>query len=134
LESPCTFSDLLGIANSRMKDFYDLWVIARQFEFEGPLLSQAIRATFARRRTAVPAAVPVTLSSEFVQDRAKQTQWRAFIAKSRLDTGGAGLEEVVDALRTFLMPLAEAVAHGRLLDITWPAAGPWLRREPDSTG
>jgi hypothetical protein len=57
---------MLGIANSRMQDFYDLWVLARQFEFEGQLLSQAIRATFARRRTAVPATVPVALSSEFV--------------------------------------------------------------------
>jgi predicted nucleotidyltransferase component of viral defense system len=122
---------MLGIANSRMKDFYDLWVLAREFAFAGPLLSQAIRATFARRRTAVPAMVPVALSSEFVQDRAKQTQWRAFVAKSKLDTGGVGLEEVVDVLRSFLMPLAEAVAAGRLLGLMWPAAGPWQRRESD---
>ena len=120
---------MLGIANSRMKDFYDLWVLARQFEFQGPLLSRAIQATFARRRTAVPVAVPVALSSEFVQDRAKQTQWRAFVGRGKLDTGEAGLEEVVDALRSFLMPLAEAVASGHVLDMKWPAAGPWRRRE-----
>ena len=84
------------------------------------MLSQAIRATFARRRTAVSATVPVALSSEFVQDRAKQTQWRAFVAKSKLDTGGVGLEEVVDVLRSFLMPLAEAVAAGRLLGLKSP--------------
>ncbi len=122
---------MLGIANSRMKDFFDLWALACQFEFDGPLLSRAIQATFARRRTAVPATVPVALSSEFAQDRAKQTQWRAFVGKGRLDTGGARLEEVVDALRSFLMPLAQAVAGGELLDMMWPVAGPWRSREPD---
>ena len=116
---------MLGIANSRMKDFYDLWVLARQFEFQGPVLCQAIRATFERRRTPVPAEVPVALSSEFAQDRGKQTQWRAFIGKGKLDTGGAGLDEVVDALRGFLMPPAQAVAAGGLLEMVWPASGPW---------
>ncbi len=97
---------MLGIANSRMKDFYDLWVLARHFEFQGPVLCQAIRATFERRRTPVPADVPVALSPQFAQDRGKRMQWRAFIAKGKLDTGGAGLDEVIDALRCFLMPPA----------------------------
>ena len=95
---------MLGIVNSRMKDFYDLWVLARQFEFQGPVLCQAIRATFERRRTSVPAEVPVALSSEFTQDRGKQTQWRAFTGKGKLEIGGTGLGEVVDFLRGFLMP------------------------------
>jgi len=116
---------MLGIANSRMKDFYDLWVLARQFEFHGPLLCQAIRATFERRRTPVPVAVPLALSSEFAQDRGKQTQWRAFIDKGKLDTGGVGLNEVIDALRDFLMPAAEVIVAGRLPSMTWPALGPW---------
>ena len=116
---------MLGIANSRMKDFYDLWVLARQFEFQGPVLCQAIRATFERRRTPVPAEVPLALSPEFSQDQGKQAQWRAFISKGKLDTGGAGLDEIVDALRGFLMPPAEAVAAGGLLEMVWPASGPW---------
>jgi len=116
---------MLGIANSRMKDFYDLWVLARQFEFQGPLLCQAIRATFERRRTPVPAETPLALSPEFAQDRGKQTQWRAFISKGKLDTGGVGLNEVIDALRDFLMPAAEAIVAGRLSAMTWPALGPW---------
>ena len=118
---------MLGIANSRMKDFYDLWVLARQFEFHGPLLCQAIRATFERRRTPVPAGAPLALSSEFAQDRGKQTQWRAFIGKGKLDTGGAGLDEVIDFLRDFLMPAAQAIVAGGLLDMAWPASGPWRR-------
>jgi len=116
---------MLGIANSRMKDFYDLWVLARQFEFQGPMLCQAIRATFERRRTPVPAEVPLALSAEFSNDQGKQAQWRAFIGKGRLDTGGAGLNEVVDALRGFLMPPAKAIATGGLLEMVWPAFGPW---------
>ena len=116
---------MLGIANSRMKDFYDLWVLSRQFEFQGPLLCQGIRATFARRRTPVPAKLPVALSPEFAQDRVKQTQWRAFIGKGKLDLGGIGLEEVVDGLRGFLMPVAQAVAAGEILEMAWPALGPW---------
>lgn len=121
----CHAMVMLGIANSRMKDFFDLRVLARKFEFQGPLLCQAIRATFERRRTPVPAEAPMALSSEFAQDRGKQTQWRAFIAKGKLDTGGAGLGEVVDALRGFLMPAAQAIVAGQSLGMVWPAAGPW---------
>ena len=116
---------MLGIANSRIKDFYDLWVLSRQFEFQGPVLCQAIRATFERRRTPVPATAPLALSSEFAQDRGKNTQWRAFIGKGKLDAGGAGLDEVIDALRGFLMPPAQAVAAGGLLEMVWPASGTW---------
>jgi predicted nucleotidyltransferase component of viral defense system len=116
---------MLGIANSRMKDFYDLWVLSRQFEFRGPLLCQALHATFERRRTPIPAELPMAFSSEFTQDRGKQAQWRAFVGKGKLDTGGAGLEDVVDGLRRFLMPAAQSVAVGGLLEMVWPAAGPW---------
>jgi hypothetical protein len=116
---------MLGIANSRMKDFFDLWVLCRQFEFQGPMLCQAIRATFERRRTPVPSEVPLALSPEFSNDQGKQAQWRGFISKGKLDTGGAGLNEIVDALRGFLMPPAKAVAAGGLLEMAWPAFGPW---------
>jgi predicted nucleotidyltransferase component of viral defense system len=115
----------LGIANSRMKDFYDLWVLARQFEFQGPVLCQAIQATFERRRTPVPADVPMALSSEFSEDRRKQTQWRAFIGKGKLDTGGVGLNEVVVTLHGFLMPAAQAIVAGELLGMVWSAPGSW---------
>ena len=72
---------MLGIANSRMKDFFDLWVLARSFAFAGPVLADAIRATFARRKTPVPAAPPLALTSEFGTDKAKVTQWKAFLKK-----------------------------------------------------
>lgn len=124
---------MLGMANSRMKDFYDLWVLARQFHFQGPLLCEAIRATFERRRTPVPADVPTALSPEFSKDQAKQTQWRAFVSKSKLGTGGIGLQEVMIVLRDFLMAPARSVAAGGLLEMVWPPSGPWQPTDDEST-
>jgi predicted nucleotidyltransferase component of viral defense system len=116
---------VLGIANSRMKDFCDLWILARQFEFQGPVLCEAIRATFERRRTAIPNAPPLALSPEFSQDPRKLAQWRAFLVKGRLDTGAAGLRDVVSSLRDFLMPVVSAIAARRSLPMAWMAGGPW---------
>jgi predicted nucleotidyltransferase component of viral defense system len=116
---------MLGIVNSRMKDFYDLWALARQFDFRGTLLCEAIRATFERRRTPVPGDVPVALSPAFAMDQTKQAQWRAFVNKSKLDTGGIGLQEVVVVLSDFLMVPSRSVAGGGLLQMVWAPSGPW---------
>ncbi len=116
---------MLGMVNSRMKDFYDLWTLARQFEFQGPLLCEAIRATFERRRTQVPSDAPKALSPEFGQDQTKQTQWRAFVNRSKIDSDGTSLNEVVILLRDFLLPCAKAIAAGDQLEMTWPPFGPW---------
>jgi len=116
---------MLGIANSRMKDFFDLWVLARSFGFAGPALADAVRATFARRKTPVPAAPPLALTAEFGTDRGKVTQWAAFLKKGKLDAGGAGLVEVCEFLAGFLMPPALALAGGATFDQKWPAGGPW---------
>lgn len=89
----------LGIANSRMKDFFDLWVLTRQSEFDSAILRRAITATFARRATALPATTPIGLSDEFSADAAKQIQWRAFVTKNRLDA--PPLPQIVAHLRTF---------------------------------
>lgn len=93
----------LGMGNSRMKDFFDLWVLTQNSELEPKTLRAAIAATFDRRGTAIPASTPVGLSDEFASDRIKQTQWRAFIAKNRLDA--PPLQQVVILLRDFLNQL-----------------------------
>lgn len=90
----------LGIANSRMKDFFDLWVLTRNWEFDTSILSRAIGATFARRGTALPTSTPVGLSDEFAADQTKQTQWRAFTARNQL--AAPELQAVVQHLRRFL--------------------------------
>ncbi len=95
----------LGIANSRMKDYFDLWVLSRNGEFDGELLRRAIHATFERRGTPLPIGTPFGLSDEFARDSQKQTQWRAFLKKNAL--GELPLSEVVEGLREFLSPPLE---------------------------
>jgi Nucleotidyl transferase AbiEii toxin, Type IV TA system len=90
----------LGIASSRMKDFFDLWVLTRHSELDAAILGRAIRATFARRGTALPTSTPVGLSDEFAADRTKQTQWRGFTARNQLSA--PELHVVVQHLRRFL--------------------------------
>lgn len=115
----------LGIANSRMKDFYDLWVLARRFEFRGGDLCHAIQATFERRGTAIPETAPLALTSEFYEDASKQTQWKAFINKGGLDAGESGLEEVMGVLAGFLMPPTDAARGTESFDLEWSPGGPW---------
>lgn len=96
---------MLGLANSRMKDFYDLLTIADRTELNGATLARAIAATFARRKTALPEQPPVALSKEFGGNAAKQFQWHAFLRKNRL--AGPGLPEVIDRLYTLLWPATQ---------------------------
>lgn len=119
----------LGVANSRMKDFYDVWVLSRRFPFEGPMLAAAIRGTFARRRTAVPSALPVALTPQFSRQPGKAQQWTAFLRRSNVAEGPAELTEVIEALKQFLTPALSAVAEGRDLECTWPPGGPWRKQE-----
>lgn len=118
----------LGIANSRMKDFSDVWTLARTFPFEGGALGEAIAATFARRHTALPTAPPLALTPEFSEDRAKQAQWKAFLERGQLSAHGHTLPDVVTLLRDFLMPPTAAVAAKKPLKMRWRAGGPWQPR------
>lgn len=102
----------LGMQNSRMKDFYDLWIIARQFSFEGQTLAAAVRATFERRATTLPKTVPTGLSEEFATDEQKNKQWRAFLERTQLPERELSLLQVVDDLRSFLMPALLAAEQG----------------------
>lgn len=94
----------LGRANSRMKDFYDIWILSKSFDFAGDRLARAIAATFARRETAVPVDLPDALTPAFANDEQKQRQWNAFIRDVSANPGR--LENVVTSLADFLMPHA----------------------------
>ncbi|MBN8449898.1 MAG: nucleotidyl transferase AbiEii/AbiGii toxin family protein [Candidatus Accumulibacter sp.] len=87
----------LGMANSRMKDYFDLWVLLREGDLDDAELVRAIQATFIRRLTALPEGVPGGLSDGFATDAGKQAQWRAFVTKNRLDAIALG--ELVQHLR-----------------------------------
>ena len=114
----------LGMANSRMKDFYDILVLARTFDFDGDLLTRAIRATFERRKTPLPTSLPVALTATFADDPTKKTQWSGFVRKAGVDDAGS-LAETVMAVAVFAeKPLMAAVGDYRLT-ATWYAPGPW---------
>ena len=115
----------LGMLNSRMKDFYDLWIMSRVSAFEGPGLCQAVSNTFGRRRTAIPHDLPIALSDEFGLDAGKAIQWKAFIGRSRLETGDAELSLVIDELRIFLWPVLQSLSAGGQLELNWSAGGGW---------
>jgi predicted nucleotidyltransferase component of viral defense system len=95
---------VLGRANSRMKDYYDVWMLIDSFELEPQRMRRAIEATFARRNTEIPAAVPDGLSDEFCADASKQRQWDAFARN--LNGQVPELDRVVSALRERLMVFA----------------------------
>lgn len=115
----------LGMANSRMKDFYDLWVIARKFDFNGKTLSEAIRNTFLRRRTPLPEHTPSGLSAEFHEDAQKNNQWNAFLHRSAFAANRPSLTEICGLLERFLLPPTQAALQEHEFMAKWEAGGPW---------
>jgi hypothetical protein len=113
----------LGIANTRMKDFFDLWILSRHTDFDGDTLRRAIRATFDRRKTELPPGVPFGLTDDFARDTQKQTQWQAFLGRNRLEALELGV--LVAALRDFLLPPIAAANADIYFPQRWPTGGPW---------
>ena len=98
----------LGMINTRMKDFYDLWILLQKFELEDALLKKAIKATFDRRKTAIPREMPLAFSEEFYDDTTKKKQWSAFLNKNGIKDE-KNLKEVVSSLEEFLMPIVDSI-------------------------
>jgi predicted nucleotidyltransferase component of viral defense system len=114
-----------GLANSRMKDFFDVWILASRFEFAGARLSDAINATFRQRNTELPTNPPMALTEEFYNDAGKQVQWNAFLRKGRLKVQERDFGKVVSLLQLFLMPPTLALANKQVFKAKWQAGGPW---------
>jgi hypothetical protein len=114
---------MLGQANSRMKDFYDLAVIARRTGLDGSTLAAAIAATFARRQTALPTERPLALTKQFSENDVLQRQWQAFLNKNRITAGS--LADTVALLNLLLWPPTE-VAAANCEATTWhPESAQW---------
>lgn len=116
---------MLGQANSRMKDFFDLAVIARRTELDGATLATAIAATFSRRQTALPTERPLALTQQFSEDAAKLRQWQAFLNKNRIEA--ASLGETVALLDDLLWPPTQVATASSQATATWrPEALRWV--------
>lgn len=115
---------VLGEANSRLKDFYDVWLLATALDFEGSAVAAAFKATFDRRRTPIPDGVPVALTGEFADDSLVRERWAAFVRKSGVDVK-LEFSSVVAVVRAFVLPPLAALAGGERFVAKWNAGGPW---------
>jgi predicted nucleotidyltransferase component of viral defense system len=114
----------LGMANSRMKDFYDIAVLARSFSFDGELLTQAIRATFERRKTPLPTTTPVALTATFAEDSMKKTQWAGFVRKVGI-SGGESLADTIAVVRAFVERPLLAASGAAPVPKSWQVGKGW---------
>jgi predicted nucleotidyltransferase component of viral defense system len=115
---------VLGEANSRLRDYFDIYALATQRRFQSTPLIAAVRATFARRDTPLPSFPPAGLTRDFALQAGKQAQWRAFIER----TGASAppeLTAVIEMIGLFLDPIVSAAHSGEVPDLTWPPGGPW---------
>ena len=115
----------LGEATSRMKDFYDVWLLATTMDLEGRTCAQSIRATFAHRGTAFPSIVPAVMTDDFARRPETNRQWRSFLKKAGA-VPEPQLDRVLELLRVFFMPVAQASLEDPF-DRHWPRGGPWKR-------
>jgi hypothetical protein len=122
----------LGMLNSRMKDFFDIWFLARTFPFTGGALGDAIRSTFERRSTRLDADSVDILFTELSGDPSKQTQWRAFMQRTGIEMPDA-FPDVVIAIRQFLSSPMRAAKIETEPALYWNAGGPWKAHVPDAT-
>ena len=113
----------LGMLNSRLKDFFDIWLLSERFDFDFQLLEQAISKTFQRRDSILPAELPVGLTKEFYEDPIKQSQWRAFLKKVSPKQKPESLREAIDKISIFLLPF---VSSGKKQLTKWVAGKGWM--------
>ncbi|MBL7211611.1 MAG: nucleotidyl transferase AbiEii/AbiGii toxin family protein [Desulfobacteraceae bacterium] len=115
----------LGVLNSRMKDFYDIWMLSHMFDFNGEVLTEAIERTFMNRKTDLTNN-PAIFDPSFGKVDTKQVQWQGFIKKARLSTVPGDFGDVVAGIKMFLEPPVTSLADGRTFHSTWKASGPWV--------
>lgn len=112
----------LGLLNSRMKDFFDILLLSRQFDFNATVLKEAIKRTFDNRNTVlIPASEIFTPS--FIED--KHVQWAAFHKRLDQDFVSATFSEVTDSLDIFLTPIIDSILNNNESISKWIAPGPW---------
>ena len=114
-ESPC-----------KLKDFYDIWMLSRTFDFEGETLAQAVQRTFENRNTPITLD-PAVFDPSFEKDGDKRVQWQGFIKKAKIADAPKTFEEVVGAIRVFLEPVVISLVEHQAFRSIWNSPGPWRR-------
>ena len=119
----------LGLANSRMKDFYDIWLLSTLSFFEGNVLRTAIINTFNRRKTSLPDGIPFAFTSNFYEDTQKQMQWNAFIRKAKPKVQVDNLSTVIEVISRFLLPVIDSLKSDSNFDSKWLPEQGWRPNE-----
>jgi hypothetical protein len=112
-----------GLANSRMKDFYDIRTLTALSQFDLTVLTSAIAGTLERRGTRLPEII-TAFTPEFFEDSAKKRQWTAFVGRNRLYVERVGLDQVIQEIRVFFEPVLAAL-RGKECRLMWRPRGPW---------
>jgi predicted nucleotidyltransferase component of viral defense system len=113
----------LGYANSRMKDFYDVYTLSKRFHYDGTTLKDTIQSTFSRRNTEIPNKLPVAFSEEFSHDALKQTQWNAFVKRNSLEP--TDFADAVEGIRAYIYPVFVAINDSNDYPLKWQPDRGW---------
>lgn len=124
---------VLGSKNSRMRDFFDIHALASRSAFDGERLAAAVSSTFARRGTEIPVEAPLALTPAFAGLEAKAAQWQGYLRRSLLVGRAGSLEDAIEGIAAFLLPVLDALARQRRFTATWPPGGPW-QKKPSEAG
>ncbi|GAH71667.1 unnamed protein product, partial [marine sediment metagenome] len=115
----------LSMANSRMKDFYDVYTLSINYNFHGNRLKKAIESTFKMRKTIVPVN-PLIFQTEFHNDKGRQMQWTAFLHKSRIADTDENFNQVMERITEFLKPIVISIKNKTQIEKSWcPSLGCW---------
>ena len=121
----------LGIGNSRMKDFYDIWALSEIFDFDGPKLQEAVARCFDRRGTPWGAELPEALTPAFYSNPRLQDYWTAYGHHGALlHLPPSVFEEIGSRIQSFLGPVRDSIRAGELFEMHWPPGGTWEARNP----
>ena len=119
----------LGTRNSRMKDFYDIWALSENFNFDGTELQQAVAHCFERRGAHLPSEMPEALSPAFYSNAERQTWWQDYGRRGELlHAPPADFEEVGSRVQSFLDPVYDSILADETFDLHWPATGRWQEK------
>ncbi len=113
-----------GRLNSRMKDFFDIWVLSERCEFKGKQISTAIQKVFRQRGTEVSGNT-IALTEEFRGDPAKQAQWKAYLRRQQLTEAPQKFRDAAGRVADFIGPVATSLQKGKAFEGVWKPSGPW---------
>lgn len=115
----------LGLLNSRMKDFYDIWLLMRRFDFKGTRLVKALKRTFSHRKTALPQDKPLFAEEIYDYKSDRQTLWKAFLKRGDIKHALESLRMTATEIEGFLIEPLRALSNGTKFNKEWKAPGPW---------